>query len=109
VLFRVAQEALNNVCRHAGVQQASIDLDYQCDQVLIRIADQGAGFDPTESFRPPRGWGLAGMRERVEALSGELRLDSAVGRGTTVEVVIPLNNEAGKELIHGKSEDIARR
>lgn len=109
VLFRVAQEALNNVCRHAGVQQARIDLDYQCDQALIRIADQGAGFDPTESFRPPRGWGLAGMRERVEALSGELRLDSAVGRGTTVEVVIPLNNEAGKEVIHGKSEDLARR
>ncbi len=109
VLFRVAQEALNNVCRHAGVKEATVDLDYQADQVLIRIADQGAGFDPTESFRPPRGWGLAGMRERVESLSGQLRLKSAIGRGTTVEVLLPLSDEAGKEPINGKSVDTARR
>ena len=109
VLFRVAQEALNNVCRHAGVQQARVNLEYEPDQVLIRIEDQGAGFDPTEKFRAPRGWGLAGMRERVESLAGELRLESAIGRGTTIEVVIPLNNEAGKELIYGKSQNTAGR
>ncbi len=109
VLFRVAQEALNNVCRHAGVNEARIDLAYECDHVVIRIADQGAGFDPTESFRPPRGWGLAGMRERVESLSGELRLRSALGKGTTVEVMLPLSDEAAKEPIYGKSDDTARR
>ncbi len=109
VLFRVAQEALNNVCRHAGVQEVQLDLDYHSDQVSIRIVDQGKGFDPNESFRPPRGWGLAGMRERVESLSGELRLKSAVGKGTTVEVVLPLIDEAGKEPVDGKSYDTARR
>jgi signal transduction histidine kinase len=109
VLFRVAQEALNNVCRHAGVKEATLELDYQPEHVLIRIADQGTGFDPTETFRPPRGWGLAGMRERVESLSGELRLRSASGQGTTVEVLVPLSDEAGKEPMNGKSVDIARR
>ncbi len=108
VLFRVAQEALNNVCRHAGVKDVKLDLDYRSDQVSIRIADQGKGFDPNESFRPPRGWGLAGMRERVESLSGELRLKSALGQGTTVEVVLPLEDEAGKEPVNGKSYTTAR-
>ena len=103
VLFRVAQEALNNVCRHAGVKQVKIALAYAGDQVAIRITDQGVGFDPAEKFHPPRGWGLAGMRERVEALAGELILRSAPGKGTSVEVVIPLQSEAGKEGAHGNN------
>ncbi len=109
VLFRVAQEALNNVCRHAGVQQAKVELLYECDQVTIRIADQGAGFDPTEKFHPPRGWGLAGMRERVESLAGQLTLQSAPGKGTTVEVILPLQDEAGKEVLDGQNHVTAGR
>ncbi len=101
VLFRVAQEALNNVCRHAGVNKVKIDLRYQPEQVAIRITDRGVGFNPSEKFHPPRGWGLAGMRERVEALAGELTLRSAPGQGTTVEVVIPLKAGVGKEYEHG--------
>lgn len=108
VLFRVAQEALTNVCRHSGVQQASIHLDYQPDRISIRITDRGAGFDPDEKFRPPRGWGLAGMRERVESLGGDLQVRSAVGEGTIIEVVIPLMDEAEKEMMYGKSQDLAR-
>ena len=56
---------------------------------FIRISDQGSGFDPDEKFNPPRGWGLAGMRERVKSLDGQLNLKSAPGQGTSVEVVIP--------------------
>ena len=107
VLFRVAQEALNNVCRHSGVMQVKIELQYGCEKAVIRISDKGTGFNPAENFRPPRGWGLAGMRERVESLSGQLNLQSMPGKGTTVEVVIPLKDEAGKELTYGSNHSIA--
>ncbi len=107
VLFRVAQEALNNVCRHAGIKQVQAELQYEEDRVLIRICDQGIGFDPFEKFNPPRGWGLAGMRERVESLGGQLNLQSAPGEGTRVEVVVPLRDRDGKERTYGTDHAIA--
>jgi signal transduction histidine kinase len=103
VLFRVAQEALNNVCRHAGVAHVALELRYDCDRVTIRIVDQGVGFNPAEKFHAPRGWGLAGMRERVEALSGQLTLRSAPGAGTSVEVVIPLEAQVERESVNGSN------
>jgi signal transduction histidine kinase len=109
VLFRVAQEALNNVCRHAGVKDVRMELDYEADHITIRVADKGCGFDPSEQFRPPRGWGLAGMRERVESLSGQLNLQAEPGRGTTIEVIIPLTDRSGKELTYGTNHITAGR
>jgi len=91
VLFRVTQEALTNVTRHAATNQASVGMDYSEDAVTLRVADSGKGFDPNEPLHPPRGWGLEGMRERVESVGGELILNSAPGHGTTIEVVIPAN------------------
>jgi signal transduction histidine kinase len=102
VLFRVAQEALTNVCRHARAKQARVELRYACDQVEIRITDEGCGFDPSEKFHPPRGWGLAGMRERVESLAGQLILQSAPGKGTVVDVILPMRESMGKEAKYGK-------
>jgi signal transduction histidine kinase len=90
VLYRVTQEALTNVDRHAETNQAILRLDYAPAQVTLGVLDSGKGFDPDEPLRPPRGWGLEGMRERVEAVGGQLILYSANGRGTAVEVVIPL-------------------
>ncbi len=90
VLYRVAQEALNNVVRHAETEGATVRLNYDPESITLGILDEGKGFDPTEPLRPPRGWGLEGMRERVDSISGQLSLHSAPGRGTTVEVVIPM-------------------
>ena len=90
VLFRVTQEALTNVTRHAETKQASVHLDYTPGTITLGVLDAGKGFDPNEPLHPPRGWGLEGMRERVESVGGQLSLYSAPGRGTTVEVVIPL-------------------
>jgi signal transduction histidine kinase len=99
-LFRVAQESLTNVLRHAHVAQAEIEVLYDGDRVCMRVRDRGRGFDPDADFNPPRGWGLAGMRERVEALSGRFALRTAPDEGTTVEAVIPLG--AGeKDATHG--------
>ncbi|MFL7870889.1 MAG: sensor histidine kinase [Anaerolineales bacterium] len=96
VLFRVAQEALANVIRHAETKTASVHLDYAPGTVTLEVLDSGKGFDPNEPLHPPRGWGLEGMRERVESVGGKLSLYSAPGRGTTIEVVIAL--EKGEQL-----------
>jgi signal transduction histidine kinase len=90
VLFRVAQEALTNTIRHARTDQARISLHYKTQEIILCISDRGVGFNPGESFIPPRGWGLAGIRERVESVSGALHIESAPGKGTTVEVAISL-------------------
>ncbi len=91
VFFRVAQEAITNVVRHAKTKKAQIQLEYTPEQTALRVIDSGIGFDPTETFNPPRGWGLAGMRERVESVGGKLRIQSAPGEGTTIEVVVPFS------------------
>jgi signal transduction histidine kinase len=90
VLFRVAQEALHNVVRHAQVRQARILLVFQSQEITLKIEDSGLGFNPVQSFAPPRGWGLAGMRERVESVGGQLSIESEPGMGTIVEVAVPV-------------------
>jgi signal transduction histidine kinase len=96
VLFRVAQEALSNVMRHAETREASLRLNYASEEITLGVMDAGQGFDPNEPLRPPRGWGLEGMRERVASVDGQLSLYSAPGRGTTIEIVIPLVEQRGQ-------------
>jgi signal transduction histidine kinase len=93
VLFRVIQEALNNVLRHAQTRQARILVDFSPQEIILKVADTGIGFDPEKPLTPPHGWGLAGMRERVELINGQLRIESRPGKGTSVEVIVP-NSEA---------------
>jgi signal transduction histidine kinase len=90
VLFRVAQEALHNIVRHAQVGRARILLVYQSQEITLKVEDSGAGFNPVQPFAPPRGWGLAGMRERVESVGGQLNIESEPGKGTIVEVAVPV-------------------
>lgn len=92
ILFRVVQEALTNVARHADTREAEVEIAYEKDQVCLTVADKGQGFDALERFSEPRGWGLAGMRERVESVGGEFRLISAPGEGTVIQVSINLAN-----------------
>lgn len=96
VLFRVGQEALKNLALHSQVQEGRVEIVYAEKDVTLRVLDRGRGFDPTENFHPPHGWGLAGMKERVESVDGTLHVISAPGEGTTIEVSVPLNK---KELI----------
>lgn len=88
-LFRIAQEALNNVLKHAGASKVSISLMPDGDRLRLEIADDGAGFDP-ESGAAARGYGLQSMRERAEQLGGRLQVDSAPGQGARVIVEVPL-------------------
>jgi signal transduction histidine kinase len=97
VLFRVAQEALTNVARHAEVFSATMDLEFESDQVSLRVTDQGRGFDPMSLPDSDPGWGLAGMRERAESIGGKLELNSAPGSGTIIKIKVPVITENIKE------------
>jgi signal transduction histidine kinase len=90
VLFRVAQEALNNVARHAGCERANVRLVYQSNQVSLLVEDDGVGFAMNGKRALKRGWGLAGMRERAESVGGWLNFHSQPGKGTQVEIVVPV-------------------
>lgn len=94
-LFRVAQEALTNVARHAGTARASVTLRRADGGLLLAVGDQGVGFDPTRP-REGRSLGLASMRERLHLVGGTLDVESSPGRGTTVVAWVPaLGAEGG--------------
>jgi two-component system, NarL family, sensor kinase len=89
-VYRTAQEALQNVAKHAGAQSARVRLFRHRDRVVLEISDDGTGFDTAAPGGPgPTGFGLSGMRERAELLGGHLDLAAAHGRGTTVRLTIP--------------------
>ncbi len=94
VLFRITQEALTNIVRHSGVNQASIGLNFEPQQVSLLVCDHGVGFEPNNVHEGTGGWGLAGMRERAEAVNGQLIIQSSSENGTTIEVLIPLTSSA---------------
>ena len=86
-LYRVGQEALNNVLKHAHARQVTVRLDVSKHRAVLEVADDGVGFEP--SLRNGGGFGLPGMRERAERLGGALQVESAPGQGTTVRVEVP--------------------
>ena len=103
LIFRVAQEALTNVLKHAGVSRVRVALAPRDGRIVLTVSDQGAGFDAAAAAAVERpGSGLRGMRDRVELFGGTFRVASAPGEGTEVEAEIPLagggdEEEAGAE------------
>jgi signal transduction histidine kinase len=99
-VYRTAQEALQNVAKHANAHSVRVRLFLQRDKMVLEVADDGAGFDPAapaaaagagQVSTGPTGFGLAGMRERAELLGGRLDLSSSPGRGATVRLTVPLS------------------
>lgn len=89
VMFRIVQESLTNVARHAHASRVDISIDAGEDDVVLTVRDNGRGFDTSRA--PHKSFGLAGMRERGYMLRGEVTIDSAPGRGTTVRLHMPLH------------------
>ena len=85
-LLRIGQETLTNAIRHGRAQRIAMGLDFSDDAVLLRITDDGPGFDANSAFD---GLGLAGIRARVSSMGGQLSIESAAGSGTTVSVSVP--------------------
>jgi signal transduction histidine kinase len=98
VLFRVAQEALTNVARHAQATRVDVSIRKLRDRVCMSIRDDGKSFDGERVLRSKGNGrlGLLGMRERLEMIGGHLAVESTPGRGTTVQAQIPLGRTRGR-------------
>jgi signal transduction histidine kinase len=91
-LRRIAHEATTNVVRHAGATSVLVSIDYLGNAIRLRLADDGCGFSPAASPGETDGhYGLVMMKERAVNVGGELTITSMVGRGTTIETVVPTN------------------
>lgn len=86
-IYRVVQEALTNIVKHAGANHAWIKLDVHQGWIRLSVKDNGQGFDPVERSS---GMGLAGMQERVRLLNGEMTITSSKGKYTKVGILLPL-------------------
>lgn len=93
-LFRISQEAVNNILRHAAARSVIIHMSVQPGSICLQITDDGRGFDlqaASDNALPSHHLGLLGLRERAELLGGEIHLDSTPGQGTCLEVCLPLD------------------
>lgn len=99
VLYRIAQEGINNIIRHAGVNRASIEVIFGEDDVSIRIEDKGRGFDVETALKNPDypSWGLRGIIERAALVGGTCQIFSHPGAGTLIVVSIPI--KTGEEHV----------
>jgi signal transduction histidine kinase len=97
-LLRIAQEAMTNVIKHAQATTAGIELDYGAKNVVLRIKDNGRGFDRIRSKGPEEGhFGLLGMSERAKRLGAALTIQSEPGAGTLVEIQVGLDRQPQPE------------
>ena len=94
-VYRIVQEALTNATKHGGARRAVVEIDEDDRNVRVVVRDDGAGFDPGSRTD---GFGLLGMRERVELLDGSLDVESAPGQGTTVTAVLPVQRRGDAAL-----------
>jgi signal transduction histidine kinase len=105
-LFRIVQEALTNVARHAQARSVVVELRHTEHSISCTIRDDGRGFDPQTILEPEKArLGLMGMRERAGQFGGAMTISSGPGMGTTVHVTIPMREAAsGKD-----TSDASRR
>jgi signal transduction histidine kinase len=107
VLYRIAQEALHNVVKHAGARQVRVEIGQTGQGVRLRIQDDGKGFDPAAV--PDSHLGLAGMRARADRIGARFGCHSEPGKGTTIEVVVPDSAVNGAGVVTGPASSSAIR
>jgi two-component system sensor histidine kinase UhpB len=98
LVFRVAQEALTNATKHAHAARAEVRLRREPERLRLEVRDEGQGFDATAALErsdEEAGFGLRGMRDRVQLLGGRFEISSAPGAGTTVRLELPLDPSRG--------------
>ena len=97
-LFRIAQEAINNIAKHAEAERATIRLDFSDTAVRIAVSDDGRGFDVDRALASAGSIGLIGLQERTRLLNGRMDVRSEVGRGTQLTVEVPISIGGGDGL-----------
>lgn len=103
ILFRIAQETINNIARHSQASQVNIQLIRTNRNISMNISDNGIGFDQdkvSNNLPNGHGLGLAGMHERAALAGGKVEISGTIGQGTAVSVIIPLLNLSEKEPTH---------
>jgi signal transduction histidine kinase len=95
--YRIIQETLTNVARHAGVGEAAVRVWTEHDRLHVRVEDTGSGFDTEQALASYASSGLLGMKERASLLGGRFAVDSAVGAGTHVLVELPITDPSTLE------------
>lgn len=110
-LYRAVRELLVNVARHAHVRSATVTVDGLANQVRIKVADRGAGFQPTSMPARRGGFGLISVRERLRLVGGDVRIDSKPRGGTTVTLIAPLKpgSDAKRPVKQGAKPARVRR
>jgi two-component system sensor histidine kinase UhpB len=93
-LYRIVQEALTNVARHARASRVEVQLRRAADAIVLEVADDGIGIRPGMLDNPGT-LGLVGMRERAAALGATFRVEAGAGRGTTIRVTLPHHRDGG--------------
>jgi signal transduction histidine kinase/ligand-binding sensor domain-containing protein len=91
-LLRIAQEAANNANRHAQASEIRIALEYSVNSLTLSVSDDGRGFDFEEGYRKSGHWGLKNIEERTAQIRGICKITTAAGRGTKIEVHVPLSS-----------------
>lgn len=102
--YHIVREALTNVARHAAATSADVRLEERDGILRLRVSDDGTGFDVAR--RSAERFGLVGMRERAHLLGGELRIDSAPGRGTTLEVDLPIERRTVEGAVAAAADGV---
>jgi signal transduction histidine kinase len=97
-LYRIAQEALTNIAKHARATNVEVILERRGKQVFLIVEDDGVGFEPSEVERQREGFGLLGMQERATLVGATLEIESAAGGGTTILVRMDVSNAGGANV-----------
>jgi len=93
IVFRITQEALNNIAKHADAKCVTVRVGFSDENIHLMVQDDGSGFDTDEALRPDpnQRWGLVGIQERVRIVRGDCIIDSQSNTGTIIRACIPLN------------------
>lgn len=98
-LYRIVQEALNNVNKHAKARNAQVSMKLRRGKLLLIVDDDGEGFDPKSATIRGRGIGLIGMKERAQMIGGSMEIESGIGHGTTLYIKAPMNGHAERRSL----------
>jgi signal transduction histidine kinase len=99
-LYRIAQEALNNVAKHSRASRVEVILERRADCVLLILEDDGVGFADADGDKARQGYGLVGMRERAALVGATMEIESTPGKGTTILVRIAVAAAVGQMVDH---------
>ena len=97
-LLRISGEAISNAVRHSAARRIHLDLVFGAEQVVLRVSDDGCGFDRSGAAPGDHHYGLTTMRERAEELDGSLTVTSSAGGGTAIEATVPRAGEIRNRL-----------